>query len=785
MPAVNCLYTPIQYGNFVFSAYTVSTFSKQNVFAEDDITLKYVRHTLEVEFIIAKGMYSTAAHVVSNSIDETLDAIYKELTLPRRQLVFSYHSNGSQMNVVGNAAVPSATNAVHVEGNIFEGPFPEIVNWEPMGMDAAKCRWRVNFNLLSNSTPESCNSVSANTIKNLSRQEAGRARTIEEIIDTYVNSLYSAVGSPLAATVLSIVEEQEVSIDEDGYVEMSLIGTIELTGSGHNFLNASGAASSVPRLIQMLTHYFEPLHPPGFTRTQKYKYKKSKREIEYIITDRELKTDNPIFPSIVNIDVTHSVSSKLLGDDIFDGAGFLTWNNTFDGTIKVAPGVWKGVAWLAMMTVVNQRMNRTAQLTGEVPVKVKEEVDGVVLADNQEAQKRALKEIKPRHICHSITITEKVFSNEVTFNLSYMVISPLKTLFDKTGLFYSTHIAWQGYTYPDQYGVIPTINDSAFFMPWPYENQWNASNTSRTRTQNVFGYRGPLLPGYNAIFDPYVCEDPNRAYLGEQLRNPEQENGIQLPSGGTVNAGTFNINNLAQHRRNANVNIFQDLDFWENNTLPAERINVKPEEQVPGQSPGMKQDFTPTPNQYPGSDANLGAWMRSGDPASTWIAYQPHFEIIREQNSVMFPSISSESVENRYNPNPRGPSTIRSYKGFNIEGSEVPYPEINAYEYDDPQVFGKTMTYIRFSGRALRAGYPIPTPSLVGLKPMDDMIDGDTNAHLVKAYLVGEAKWSHNAVNASADIPVFMATWDMVYALKGDPSCSKIGFHTASHAEYL
>jgi hypothetical protein len=110
-------------------------------------------------------------------------------------------------------------------------------------------------------------------------------------------------------------------------------------------------------------------------------------------------------------------------------------------------------------------------------------------------------------------------------------------------------------------------------------------------------------------------------------------------------------------------------------------------------------------------------------------------------------------------------------------------PNISDYVNSPVQTFGKPATYIRFSGQAARALYPIPTPNLVGCQNRRDQNDG--TGVTVKAYQVGDAYWSTEMLNSSSEIPVFYATWDITYALQGDPTSGSIGFKTSHASEFV
>lgn len=800
-PTTTCRYEAVKYGNMIFTTFNKITLNHQNVYTEDNLFVKHIRCTLEVEFILANETIQFTENKVNNvitrGIDLEMDFIREQLQSPNKELILYYHGAGTKLNIAGRATTNTVTtptgvplpnqeakNPLAVVFNTFEGPYPEVLSWEPLGANnAARCRWRCVFNIpvspvkySKDQTPEDTTTtnnelggdfLSSSDIRDVARTFAGH-QTMAELVDSYIKTLFSA-GVPetdytsdryLASCLMSHTEEQECEIDEDGTAVVTLTGNLEFTGSGALFNKLKESPTAIPRLLQFLNHYFEPLHPVGFTRTQKYKYKKSRREIEYTIVDREIKSDNPILPNVVKADVSHTVSSSLLGSDPFDGMGFVTWNNTFEGTITVRPGVWKGWAWIAMMCIVRQRMQRTQAFQGEDFANLKDNLSGIVADVLGDASK-----VTPKHLLHKISVRENIYNREVNFTLNYMTMNNLNGLFFYTGLFFPVHIAWQG-TNLTNLGDVP--KGDALYNIAGYNDQWRLSREFMANTQNVFGYRGPLLPGYDILFNPYDGVDPNRFANPSAPRSPES---FFVDQNSTVNmqAASNNVDTLAERRRNAHLETYNNLQFpFPNN-----------DQAFGGPSPvkdavGNGNRNNVPSNQYkshnPAQDSN---YLKDVEPKDTWLSYDTKFIIHREENSVMFPSIQAQSAQSRQSSMGNGgtipPTTAKDWKGFTINAATNPEPTLAGYEYSGIQAFGQPVTYIQFTGRAMRAGYSIPCPVLVGCKNPDGSV-------LVPAYRVGNSQYTCYQVNKSSDVPIFQAAWNVMYALKGDPSCWNMSF---------
>jgi hypothetical protein len=796
MPDQVCRYDSIKYGNYIFNTFSKVTLNKQNIYSEDGLIVKYVRCTLEVDFIVTNETV-TVTNPLVKSVDAEMDKIHEELQAPNKELKIFYHGMGEDISIIGRAV----TNEVGVNNaprsipfNILEGPFPEVVTWEPLaGNNAVRCKWRCVFNMATGpvkmyangATPETSNIESNKlgggvigdiTVSNDARSYAG-LQSLPDLVNNYIRTIFDispeqSDPNQMLNCLLSHTEEQEFEIEEDGTAVMTLTGELEFVSSGALVNRLKETPAAIPRLLQLITHYFEPLHPVGFTRTQKYKFKKNKRSIEYTIVDREIKSDNPIMPNILKADVSHSVSSNLVGGDEFDGTGFLTWNNVFEGSFTVRPGVWKGWAWLAMMTIVRQRMAQTLPFTGEAKLGAKDAISGALQDGAIDADRR--------HLLHYISIKENIYTRECSFNLKYLVVTNLNQLFVSTGLFYPVAIAWQGQNLPADLGKVPVeVNGTTVTLTTAmqsYANQWGISREYMANAQNVFGYRGPLLPGYDMVFNPYDGWDTNRFENPTAPRNPERS---IVSSNSTVNftaPNNYNTVTLAERRRNAHLDTFTNLAFPTPENVSQQWGGNSPVKEVPG----LPRSFYNTSPYKSHNAAQDSAYLKNVDPKETWLSYDTKFILRRNENSVMFPSIKSQLPSSRQSTEV-GSATLRNYTGSTIVGNGAAEPNVSDYVYDDIQAFGNPTTYVQFTGQAMRVGYPIPCPVLVGCKNAG--IGGGEGTVIVPAFRVGESQYTCYQVNKSADIPVFRAVWNVVYALKGDPACANIKYQ-ANRSNY-
>ena len=237
---IPCEYKFLQYGMLEFRGYTKTSLNGQVVYSEDGITAKYSRYTLEAEFILTKELVSTVNYgrdityqddntdveLQPDSVDVAMDKVKYQLQRPNCRLVFWHHGAGIIMNVLGESEDQESEKSTykyknHLRYNLIEGPTPEILSWEPMGLNnAIKCKWRCTFNLPVEETIQNAAFVSGDRVSEEGRQKAG-LQTFSSLFNTWVrNYVYidsdaggSEIGDDkMANYVLSITEEHEFEV---------------------------------------------------------------------------------------------------------------------------------------------------------------------------------------------------------------------------------------------------------------------------------------------------------------------------------------------------------------------------------------------------------------------------------------------------------------------------------------------------------------------------------------------------------------------------------------------
>ena len=808
---MTCRYDYLYYGGFIFNGFVTTSINTENVRAEDGFTIKYFKHTLECEFIVTnqtKYIGPVEGNTI-RSIDADMDYIRQVLMKPHQSFNLGYRGSGRGgiEDQWDSEFVQSFLSASTVKGlsNFGMGPYPEVLFWEPLANNtAARCRWRCVFYTSKANIPV----ITQSSMSELSETRPKIAAEVQAG-DDWLWKL----------SVLSVVEEQEIDINESGYLVATIKGVIEFSGEETVSQLADWSQTSDdlsvddmefwvknPRcrksVQQALAQYFEPYQPLGFTRKQRYVFNKENRKLEYVITDTETPNPTAKFPRIVEFTASHEVSSSLFNEDVFSGSGFMTWDTLFQGSFTVAPGYWMGWAWVAMLVIVKQRINRSIPIIGDAAQVVKDDLDAVKTIPQQNGANVAAKVLAPKHLMTSVRVKENIHNRRVDISLRYLVLSNLKNLFKNTGLFTTVHSMFSNdnssgggsgvaYDYaeggtpfhPRDFGKTP-VGNPRVWSPLNKERLLRYQNYYLKRmSQNAVGYSGLGLPDYNLVFDPDHQNLPTKSYDANlnpdvtetktisYTQNPNPYNNDQTP------------NIYAANRRDVHWlehPTYKDAYRGEGDYTDSNQ----PTESAPGASRNPQSGV-----QYPGAstggDANMSTFIPFSDKSQTWVEYVTEFELIEKSNSTYLQTVDNINpikvkgidVNNAAN---------RAYDSFTINGqlnsAGTSSNPANPTPYTDGHVFshGKPVYFIRFTGYAIRAGYQIPMPVVHGL--VNTKIA--SGALSLDVYRVGTQYWKQKQLNKSCDIPLFHAEWDMLYAIKGDPTCGSIGFNHTRASEY-
>ncbi len=783
-----CAYNAISYNGYIFDGFTKSSINTELVKDDGGNIVKYARHTLEVEFIISVETCRITLGQVDKRIDHDMDRIKDALAIANKSIAFYNRGHGTSFQYDLTAVTPTTTLLA-----AGFGPFPEVLQWEPLAANkAARCRWRCVFYTNYSQFFEYDDTVHA-------EYKVGKRLPANAAALTTGNTA-SEPGTTTwnwRTAIQSVTEEQEVDINEEGFLQLTLKGVIEFVNGRPvtQLINTKGQ-TAVPNqnldlieayliepghrraMAQDLAKYFEPYLPRGFTRKQRYVYNKTCRQLEFVIVDTEQKCPEGKLPRIVDWRATHKVSSTLgSSDSAFQPQGFLTWENLFTGSFTVAPGYWKGWAWVAMLVLVKQRINCSLPSDGDTLQHGKDELDGVAAVAAQAAAAAGAvtrKELTAKHFLTDVSITDNLHDNTTEFSLRYIVVTSLAKLFNNTGLFFKVHSLFS--SLPD--GETPGGHPKT----WAPQDRADILEKNKLRDRvstNAVGYNGLGLADYNIIFDPNN--------LNLESRNDDNGNALPWTSPPNPYLAMPNLQSpsiYTANRRNSHYVEHNEEPFQEVIADPA----PQPVESVGGTPPNaVPHPGTPTA-YYPGVDSKTATWMKNLKPDQSWAEYKVNFELVEVSNASYLPTIQAAplaEIKGILNTAETGNPSGRNFTAMTINNkitaTDASSGQPNAARYSDHLIVahGKPTYYLKFTGKATRVGYRIPMPVVGGLQ------NATTPTVVLDVYRVGKQYWAQRQVAQSADMPVFEAEWSMTYAIQGDPTCTNISFKHLRQSEFV
>lgn len=818
MTSNSCVYNQIIYGPYLFNGFAKSNVKIDSVMSEDNTVVKYNKLTLEVDLIITNETVSTVTSYYRNAkslstdpifipeekagIDGEMEIIREVLSTPGLYFDISYRGLGEDTlrldPTTEEDGVPSKDSPLNIP-DLASGPFPKVLSWEPLGGNqAGLIRWQVEV-IYRKGDNSSVEKLLRNAI----------------FPKTYRTSFENPTNTKYFDFLTSFVEEQEISINEEGALTLACIGTIELAGNTGYFLeddtfNVDNGGQPQTRWFTVtreferhLVRMFQTTTPLGFHRKHKVRFNKDHRRINYVIEDTEIPSDNALMPFILRADVSHEIESNLLSKNVFSGAGFATWGNTFSGSFTVKAGYWKGYAWYALLMCINQRRYLCKRLDSDDP-KFLKNLDDAISTDKKTEDKR----LNKKQLTYYVKIKEDIYRRTVSAIVKYMTIHTFEELIQATGMFTPIHNSWKSFTFDDdskflrresgdpsddgkiiesELGEVPkNLPRSGIDGPYDNKEQWNFWSVANQTAQSLFGYRNVSIPDVSLIFNPNISGTSSEQQQTIDI-NDVTENGINVknPTISTGPASPYTAEEFAKSRRYSNY-IGKGERFDNAHTFSStspEDMSMYPTTSGAGGATRLLVEAllgqaAKGGTTLPGNAQS--SYFNNMTPSESWVNYDNQIELVEQSNSIHLPTLASKNISTRNSESLA--NGTKDKLGFRInEGGSTSGVNEGEYSSHAFQAFGLPTYVVKMTGSAIRAGWAIPMPTLVGAYNQNLPID-DNN--LVKAYRIGKPRWKHVQIARSADIPIYMAMWEIEYALRGDPSCANIGFNTLNNANF-
>jgi hypothetical protein len=331
-------------------------------------TTKFVRYRLEIEaYVFGEDDiidYNTGVPtigVAGSAINDHLEDIRRKLAFTGGWLI------AEDIGFGGNVDINNPTSGNPVIDVAF-GPKPQILAWTPIGSDrAAKILWVCDF-----------------TIPECTSEQPNYAFSLSEYNYEMVWSIDNGITTRTASGQLSVPNYR-------------------FPFGSRTILDTADAYRD------FVINHFTPIE--GFHRNYNFRISSDKATLFFTVTDTEIQSDYAYPSYIVNIDVEHTVASRSAsraaeGVSILNG---VLWDNSMRGTITVAPGFPKALAWEAFRLLVSNRVS-------------------MVIGQNDD---------KPNRLQYisNLSISNSLFNRRIRFDISFYMVASMETFMEFSGIF--------------------------------------------------------------------------------------------------------------------------------------------------------------------------------------------------------------------------------------------------------------------------------------------------------------------------------------------------------------
>lgn len=612
------------------------------------------------------------------------------------------------------------------------------------------------------------------------------------------------------SNVRSISSELRLDIDDDGDLEIIVSGTIyaENTKALYDARRSlfilvvpNQATFNVGSLPSTITHgtsnnvydsyqdVFAQVN--GFTRKTTFNVDKSGRSAMFTVTYTPVKSNSALPLGIRSMDFSHEISSSLFGEDVFQGAGFVSWKSSFSGKIKIPPRFNANYAWFVIFFLLAQKTRKLKKFTANDDSLNSPSAEKLVSAFADKSGGTLTNKIKG--IPLFMRIKHNHFKREVDFNIDYLVLCPLEYVFSATCLLERVNNDY----------------DRRFLMPRQSDGALSDNYRPKKLSQQWLTWIRSTLPEYG--FDPYSPNNTNP--LGTPASFHDNAGTTIVDGGheidpfvpGVGSRGTFTqihafVTSVADpheddpdYRRGFpdEIKTFYNLPKPYTQAvlgMSNNSVNALSQADIGFLDPSNLTNLTNSQALFPPSGTNLdndklNVTDSEIDPRFTWIKFSETYEVRTTHATVPTESLvpidetwHSESKLFRdfiadENGNPAtppslvvDPSALKSAKlnsGMHgVSPSQYPETPDNAPTRKTYAVKASRY-YITVKGHAIRAKYPITCPTVISIAGYP-------------AIKVGDGRFMLTPEGLNGSMPIYTAAWEQTYTV--DASLEDIDF---------
>jgi hypothetical protein len=632
------------------------------IYADDMVTVRHYEYTLNVETTIAAHTTSIG-HDANNNTEFEVGRFRQILSTPGLQLNI-YPRGVGLMPVVHGPNHPNVV-ASYVMQDVTGGPFPQEVMVEPLiGNQAIYVKWTVVFNVVH------CD-------------------------------LLTFVENNLLLTEYTL--ESDYDTDDEGDLVFTLSGTLTFKNpqtTQNDYLLASAMIDRLSRNVATNAPF------TGFKRSRRVSHSRDKRTYKFVIKYTQIKSDSA-YPLLTrNISGKDSISSSLLSTNMYSGSAFYTWLREINISVTMPTGVNKIEAWNIFLDILRQRFRNLSPISKLTPI-LKGEVPLDPTPEAEEA---------PWILPLSLEATNTLYSREISFKATFVMVSNLLKIWNTSRLFTRLHNKFLDEGEEDE-------------RPDTRSNQW------------------------------YEWDLPDGQHLDGRGANKD--------IGGIYRTYSENIPIDVTH-----CDLYGGGSTFPNVTAPRPSIKPTylPQNENDPDWPANKDDIT-TPSvyePYPEGSRNEYSYppikdTKTVDPRQSYMDFKSTFEVIEDNKTQVLDFLQDYNLTKYKNPATtgldRGNSTKMTLNGISTPAQAETYTE----DISGPNVpvrdvlsRGAPRYYIRLTGYAIRVGYPASAPVIVSIGGKE-------------AIRVGQNRVSSTNLAVSAEFPIYLTCWDTLYTINGTP----------------
>jgi len=294
--------------------------------------------------------------------------------------------------------------------------------------------------------------------------------------------------------------EQDMNVDEDGNMEFTVN---ILYQSATPITNPNALVAKTTLLQSEVGKSFQGMH-----KKKRTSMSRDQRTLSIRIVYKEIESDSAYFPYTKSIELIDDIESTLFssGRGAASTGGFYKWKRDLSVTIRLPPRVSKAWAFYVLRRIITDRFRNLEMVDKKKAIADASNVSGQP-EDAAKAKENFFLPLK-------IKFTNSVYSREMKFILSYLVVSSLDSIISATKILAR---------------VDTSFNDPDEESPKDLSTQWK--EWQNTRGADLNGYFGYEITGTPIVINQCSGTTSDHNFHANILAPLEQE---EIPSSSTA-----------------------------------------------------------------------------------------------------------------------------------------------------------------------------------------------------------------------------------------------------------